>query len=519
MRMKHLASIRVNIFFAMIFVVMVLAAILLPYGFYSNAKLVRESFDERLKVAAQALAEIIPENFEREIESGFPDKEKIESLRKKVSELKSGAGLTSLCALYKNPQGKICYLIDEIFACGQELENPNEKIEAVFDAKKIEITRIKDAAFDFMARTALVPIDRGGSVFVSVAEIEMASITPILWESLDDFVILIVLGIVAAIIAAARVSGRVSRPLRKLSSFTELLANSGFDKNIKMSDTLPEGQIRSAEVKTLSDNIAALRENLYKYIGDFEAEARARTRVEAELKIAGKIQQSFLPQKSYASDKIEIAADMKSARDAGGDLYCIEKLPDGKTAFAIGDVSGKGMPAALFMARIITLARAALRSGASLGRTVEFINTSMDENNETCTFVTFFLGIFDPEKSEISFINCGHNPPLFKPAGGEFAAMPVEPNSILGVFEGAEFKAQSAAFKSGDILFLYTDGITEAASKSGELFGEGRLAKLLNAGKNSGARGMVEAAIRGALEFETGAPQSDDITAMAIFAK
>lgn len=517
--MKRLASIRVNIFLAMIFVVAVLAAILLPYGLYSNAKLVRESFDERLKVAAQALAEIIPENFEKEIDSGIADKEKIESLRKKVSELKSGAGLASLCALYKNPQGKICYLIDEIFACGQELENPNEKIEAVFDTKKTEVSRIKDAAFDFMARTAIVPIDRGGSFFVGMAEIEMASIVPFLRESLDDSVILIVLGILAAIIAAARVSGKVSSPLRKLSAFTEQLANSGFAKNIKMSDTLPESQIRSAEVKTLSENISTLRENLYKYIDDFEAEAQARTRAEAELKIAGKIQQSFLPQKSYSSGEIEISADMKSARDAGGDLYCIEKLPDGKTAFAIGDVSGKGMPAAMFMARIITLARAALRSGASLARTVKFINASMSENNETCTFVTFFLGIFDPEKSEISFINCGHNPPLFKPAGGEFAAMQVEPNSILGVFEGAEFKEQRAAFKSGDILFLYTDGITEAAAKSGELFGEARLAELLNAGKKASARGMVDAAIRGALEFETGAPQSDDITAMAIFAK
>ncbi|MBO7521060.1 MAG: serine/threonine-protein phosphatase [Opitutales bacterium] len=518
--MKKLSSIRVNIFFAMMFVVAVLASILLPYGLYSNANLVRDSFDERLKVAAESLAEIIPENFEKEVESGLPDKDKIESLRKKISNLKNGAGLTSLCALYKNPQGKICYLIDEIFVSGQEMENPNEKIAAVFQTKEPEISRFKDAAFDFMARTALVPIDRGGgSFFVGMAEIETASITPILKESLDDFFLLILFGAVAAVFAAARVSGRVSHPLRRLSAFTEKLAKSNFDKSLNLADTLPESQIRSTEVKTLSDNIAAMRENLYKYIDDFEKEARARTRIEADLKIAGKIQQSFLPQKSYLSDKIEIAADMKSAREAGGDLYCIEELPGGSIAFAIGDVSGKGIPAAMFMARIITLARAALRNGASLDRAIKFLNRSIAENNETCTFVTFFLAIFEPEKNLLSFINCGHNPPALRRANGKFAELEVKPNSILGVFEGAEFEAQTLPLNPGDAIFLYTDGITEASNASGEFFGKDRLLETLNASRENSAKSMVDAAVSCALKFEQNAPQSDDITAMAVVAK
>ncbi|MBR4597362.1 MAG: serine/threonine-protein phosphatase [Opitutales bacterium] len=517
--MKKLSSIRINIFLAMIFVVMVLAAILLPYGFFSNAKLVSGSFDERLKVAAEAVAEIIPAEFEAEVKSGKADAAKTAALRQKISNLKNSANLTSLYALYKNPQGKICYLLDETFASGEEMEEPDKRILAAFESKTAEISRFKDSAFDFMARTALIPVERGGSFFLSVAEIRTASITPIIWESLDDFFLLILFGVIAAIFAAARVSGKVSSPLRKLSSFMERLANSGFDKSVKLSDTLPESQIRSAEVKSLSDHISSMRENLYKYIDDFEAEAQARTRVEAELKIAGKIQQTFLPQKSYISDKIEIFADMKSAREAGGDLYYIEKLPGGKTAFAIGDVSGKGMPAAMFMARIITLARAALRSGASLGRTIDFLNKSISENNETCTFVTFFLAIFDPEKSELSFINCGHNPPVFKPANGKFAELEVKPNSILGVFEGAKFEAQTIPFRAGDAIFLYTDGITEAANAEGEFFGNARLLDALNSADCSSAKDMAGAAISGALKFEQNAPQSDDITAMAAVAK
>lgn len=514
--MKKLTSIRTSLFFAMVIIVLTMSSIFLLYGFYSNIKSVRSSVDERLKVAAESLAEIIPNGFQKNIESGKIEMANLKDIRQKISRLKNSSALTSLSAIYKNKDGKICYLVDEIFLPNQELENLNPRILRVFESKKPTIAQIKDNTFDFMARTAIIPIDAlDGSFFVSVAELETATIRPIILNSLLNFFILLSLGSFLALIAAASVARKFSRPMRRLSSFTKKLTQSNFDKSLKLSDTLPQNEIRSTEVQTLAENIDTMRTKLYEYIADLKLETQARNRAETELKIAGQIQQTFLPQKDFSSNNIEISANMQSAREAGGDFFCIEKIDDKKTAFAIGDVSGKGVPAALFMARITTLIRAALRSGTNLLQTINFLNKSIAENNESCTFVTFFLAIFDASKGEISFVNCGHNPPIVKLNDAPFRVLDVKANSILGVFEEAIFEVQTLQVSAGDVVFLYTDGITEATNGANEQFGIERLLGVLNSIENITAQAFVNSAISSAIEFEGNRPQSDDITSLA----
>lgn len=514
--MKKLTSIRTNLFLAMVLIVLIMSAVFLPYGFYSNIKSVRNSVDERLKAAAESLAEIMPNGFQKRLESGKAGMEETGELRKKISRLKNSSSLTSLYAIYKNPDGKIRYLADEIFLPNREMENPNPRILSAFENRKPAVAQIKDDTFDFMARTAIIPMESDdGSFFVGVAELETANIRPIIFNSLLNFFILLSLGSFLALIAAASVARKFSRPMRRLSSFTQKLTDSNFDKSLKLSDTLPESEVRSSEVKTLSGNIDAMRAKLYEYIENLKLETQARNRAETELKIAGQIQHTFLPQKDFKAKNIEISVNMQSAREAGGDFFCIEKLDGEKTAFAIGDVSGKGVPAALFMARITTLVRAALRNGAGIAETVDFLNQSIAENNESCTFVTFFLAVFDAAKSELNFVNCGHNPPIIKTANAPFKILEVKPNTILGVFAEAKFETQKLKVQSGDILFLYTDGITEAANKNGELLGCGRLLNILNGQADISAKNLVSSAILNATAFEEDLPQTDDITSLA----
>ena len=514
--MRKLTSIRTSLFLAMVLIVLIMSAVFLPYGFYSNIKSVRNSVDERLKSAAESLAEIMPNGFQKRVESETPNMAELGEIRQKISRLKNSSSLTSLYAIYKDSDGKIRYLIDEIFPPNAEMENPNPRILSAFETRNPTVAQIKDDTFDFMARTAIIPMESDdGAFFIGVAELETASIRPIIFNSLLNFFILLSLGSFLALIAAASVARKYSRPMRRLSSFTQKLTESNFDKGLKLSDTLPESEVRSVEVKTLAGNIDAMRAKLYEYIENLELETQARNRAETELKIAGQIQQTFLPKNDFKAENIEISANMQSAREAGGDLFCIEKLDGGKTAFAIGDVSGKGVPAALFMARITTLVRAALRNGAGISDTVNFLNQSIAENNESCTFVTFFLAVFDAEKSELNFVNCGHNPPIIKSGNAPFKALEVKPNTILGVFADAKFETQKLKVRSGDILFLYTDGITEAANKNGELLGLNRLLSILNAQSDTSAKNLVNSAISNATDFEEDLPQTDDITALA----
>lgn len=518
--MKKLTSIRTNLFFAMVLIVLIMSAVFLPYGFYSNIKSVRNSVDERLKAAAESLAEIMPDGFQKRIESGKAGAAEIDEVRKKISRMENSFSISSLYAIYKNHDGEIRYLADDIFPPNMKMENPNPRILSAFENRKPTVAQIKDDVFDFMARTAIIPMkSNDGSVFLGVAELETASIRPIIFSSLLNFFILLSLGSFLALIAAAKVARKFSRPMRRLSSFAQNLTESNFDRALKLSDTLPESEILSTEVKTLSENFDAMRAKLYEYIENLKLETQARNRAETELKIAGQIQLTFLPQKEFKAKNIEIAANMQSARESGGDFFCIEKLEGEKTAFAIGDVSGKGVPAALFMARITTLARAALRSGAGIADTVNFLNQSIAENNESCTFVTFFLAVFDAAKGELSFVNCGHNPPLIKTANAPFKIFEVKPNTILGVFAEAKFETQKLKVKSGDMLFLYTDGITEAADKKGEFFGIDRLAATLNGQTDISAKNLVSSAISNAISFEEDLPQTDDITALAAIFK
>ena len=243
--MKKLTSIRTNLFLAMVLIVLIMSAVFLPYGFYSNIKSVRNSVDERLKAAAESLAEIMPNGFQKRLESGKAGMEETGELRKKISRLKNSSSLTSLYAIYKDSDGKIRYLIDEIFPPNAEMENPNPRILSAFETRNPTVAQIKDDTFDFMARTAIIPMESDdGAFFIGVAELETASIRPIIFNSLLNFFILLSLGSFLALIAAASVARKYSRPMRRLSSFTQKLTESNFDKGLKLSDTLPESEVR-----------------------------------------------------------------------------------------------------------------------------------------------------------------------------------------------------------------------------------------------------------------------------------
>ncbi|MBO6102523.1 MAG: SpoIIE family protein phosphatase, partial [Opitutales bacterium] len=337
---------------------------------------------------------------------------------------------------------------------------------------------------------------------------------PIIMSSLNILSALGAAELAIALADTAALSKRISRPISKLSEFTHKLAESNFSPELSLEKTLKKSEIGTSDVFSLAENISLMQKKLGEYISNLERESRARELAETELKIAGKIQAEFLPGKEYESAGVEICANMRPARQAAGDLYDYFPLDDGRLSMSVGDVSGKGIAAALFMAKADTILRASANLEKSLPKMASRINAALCANNDSCMFLTLFMCAFNFETRELGYVCCGHNPPIVKRANGETFFLKCRPNIALGLDENAEFARETVFLERGDTLFIYTDGATEAESKNGEFFGEERL---LNCVKNApgSPREICESVLRDLDAFALGAEQSDDITILS----
>jgi len=252
--------------------------------------------------------------------------------------------------------------------------------------------------------------------------------------------------------------------------------------------------------------------------------AEAETRMDAELATAKAIQAAALPRVFPPYPDIlrfDVYASMDAAREVGGDFYDFFLVGDesdaeaGKLGFVIADVSGKGVPAALFMMKAMTQLRDYLASGMQVGEAVENANRMLCEGNDAGMFVTAWVGVLDYGAYHVDFVNAGHNPPLLWQAGAwrwvkEKSGLP------LGLFDGMPYKTHSIDCQVGDQFLLYTDGVTEAMSADGGLYGEERLEALAAQAYPLHPRELVGRVRRSVAEHAAGAEQSDDITILAL---
>ena len=238
---------------------------------------------------------------------------------------------------------------------------------------------------------------------------------------------------------------------------------------------------------------------------------------ETELELAASIQNSVLPNANEeSSDRpVQIAAKMRAAREVGGDFYDWIWRDDGRLAFVIGDVAGKGVPAAMFMSSTRTAIRAMLMSGSSLLETVEGANRLLAENNEKCFFVTLFIGELDLVDGRLIYINAGHEPAQAFRASGE--TVELEPTGpALGVADPMEFDAADTILNPGEMLILLTDGVTDAVNAAGERFGVERLRATLSGVDIADSSGAVDRIVAAVDSFVGGEAQFDDITCLAL---
>ena len=239
--------------------------------------------------------------------------------------------------------------------------------------------------------------------------------------------------------------------------------------------------------------------------------------LENELSVGRAMQQAILPTSFPETQTYQVFANMEPARDVGGDFFDLLHLPDDRIGLSIADVSGKGVPAALFMMSSRTLLK-----GAAVGRTspsdvLQEVNDLLNENNETSMFVTLFFAIFDPASGVLTFSNAGHNPPLIIHADGSHTQFGNTAGVALGVVPGIEYTQQQIRLQPDDMALFYTDGVTEAENENQDQFGMERLTALFSESPPTSAREANNAVFRAVEDFSGNAPQFDDITCLTLY--
>jgi serine phosphatase RsbU (regulator of sigma subunit)/anti-sigma regulatory factor (Ser/Thr protein kinase) len=318
--------------------------------------------------------------------------------------------------------------------------------------------------------------------------------------------LVLLLGSVIAIFWAKKISS----PIVDLTEMTRRIAGGDFTQRIAIS--------ARNEIGTLAASFNEMTRRLNQSIEHLKETTAAKERIESELQIAHEIQMSMVPKifpPFPERSEFDLFATLVPAKEVGGDLYDFFFIDDHHLCFAVGDVSGKGVPASLFMAVTKTLFRATAGNGGSPGEILARLNAEICRDNESCMFVTFFCGILNIHTGQVNYSNAGHNLPFYLSREG---VRPLENfgGISLGLLEQSPYASGGMILRPGESLLLYTDGVTEAMNSSRTLYSDERLEQFLGTTDSSAPRRIIDGLISDVRHFAGQAPQSDDITVLAL---
>jgi len=311
---------------------------------------------------------------------------------------------------------------------------------------------------------------------------------------------------------------RFVKPILELEDGVKQIAQGNLDKTL----SLQTGD----EIEHLADSVNNMAAELKTHIADISQMTAEKERIATELSVARNIQEGMLPKTFPAfpnKQEFDIYASMHAAKEVGGDFYDFYLVDDDHLAVAIGDVSGKGVPAALFMVAARTVLQNnmfLLKKAEALGEIMARANNRLCQNNEEDMFVTVFMGLLDIRSGEFCYVNAGHNRPMLRRGATGFTSLPKADTCMIGMMEGLEFPVRRLQLNQGDCLFLYTDGVTEAMDKEGRLFSEEKLITVLDAVPADAEPQDILKAVAEEVKAHAGnAEQSDDVTMLGLVYK
>ena len=322
------------------------------------------------------------------------------------------------------------------------------------------------------------------------------------------------IAVVSGIFWTVYMRRRIVMPIRKLNEASLNMVEHLED------GTSPEIFVKNDdEIRDLADSFSKMYHEIGEYIAKLEKVTAEKERIGAELTLASDIQAHMLPCIFPAFpeyDEFDIYATMTPAKEVGGDFYDFFMTDENHLAVVMADVSGKGVPAALFMVIAKTLIKNYAQMGKEPEEVFNTVNRLLCEGNDAGLFVTSWMGILDLESGVMKYANAGHNPPLVKGADGKFEYLRSKPGFVLAGMDTTRYSQSRITLNPGDRIFLYTDGVTEATDGDGKLYGEERLVSLLNRCQSDSAEEMLRDLKSDIDSFVGSAPQFDDITMLML---
>ncbi|MBR5902474.1 serine/threonine-protein phosphatase [bacterium] len=328
-----------------------------------------------------------------------------------------------------------------------------------------------------------------------------------LWNAL-----LVAAGLALLFLICLLIARKILKPLYTL------IRNSRLALAGKLEGPLPESDMKG-EIGDLARDFEKLRHALKSCDRRLGKAEEAKKRIEGELKVAFDIQHSLLPKLDRVNsgdDRIRLAGKLQPAMTVGGDLYNAFFVDRSHLCVCMGDVSGKGISAALFMGVVQTLVRSVARYNASPAAILDHVNKDRSANNEGCMFVTLFCAVINMRTGTMAYCNGGHNPPLIIRRDGQADFVASHGGALVGMSPLMTYQDDYMVLKPGDTLFLYTDGVTEAFQKSGAMYSDERLKSFLQNKNALSCEDIVEGVWKDVETFVGDAPQSDDIAMLTV---
>jgi len=364
--------------------------------------------------------------------------------------------------------------------------------------------------------SAYSPIFNSAGKAVAVAAVDLSMYGVL--SSIGQFILVILMSVVgitlvAVILLYFNIDRRVLKPLNTLKK----RAGETID-NLQNEEETEAFDIRTGdEIEDLADAFSKMDGDLREYIHELASVTAEKERISTELNVAKRIQEGMLPRifpPFPEKDEFELYASMTPAKEVGGDFYDFFMVDDDHIALVMADVSGKGVPGALFMAISKVLIKNSVQAGNSPGEALEQVNMQLLEGNEAEMFVTVWLAVIDIRTGEGIAANAGHEHPALKKADGDFELVKYRHSPAVATIEGIKFRQHEFKLEPGDRVFIYTDGVTEATNENMELMGDERVVEALNRSKDVPPEELLVSIKNDIDSFAGSAPQFDDITMM-----
>ena len=413
-------------------------------------------------------------------------------------------------------------------------DSENEELAAFVKEALVSSTEVRLLEIDGrMCYAAGAPLETAGWTVINVVDQEaterstqemLASVKELSAEAEDTFqkgstaskrmiVLLVVLISAAGLAAALGVSKRIVKPLNTMTK--RIASLRGDNIQFKMEDTFRTGD----EIEVLATSFADLSAKTVAYIEEVARVTAEKERIGAELEMAQAIQESQLPSifpPFPGRPEFDIYASMTPAKEVGGDFYDFFLIDSDHLAMVMADVSGKGVPAALFMMIAKILIKNRLQSGESLGKALQNVNNQLLEGNQADMFVTTWLSVLTISTGEGTATNAGHEHPVLRRADGTYELVKYRHYPAVATLEDIPFKEHTFKLNPGDSLFVYTDGVAEAANPENELFGTDRLLEALNRDPDAEPDVVLKNVMDEISAFVKDAEQFDDITMLCL---